>query len=144
MSKPPLDIKNPTLAAAILRRVGALERSNLRLGRRATELEQQVVGLQQEVAKLRRRELSRAPDLEYSGEPLPILSSVFAIVDQPPKSSSRARAVGGQSEPQSQQALQPPSYGRHSLAWLLQGLRAVASGSRQQSTAPSLVPDDCQ
>lgn len=70
MSKPPLDIKNPTLAAAILRRLGAQERANQSLARRAAELERQVVGLQQEVSKLRRRELSRAPALVLGPEHL--------------------------------------------------------------------------
>ncbi len=60
MSKPPIDIKNPTLAATILRRLGAQERAQLDGVRRVKELEQQVARLQKEVAQIRRKEVSRA------------------------------------------------------------------------------------
>lgn len=144
MSKPPLDIKNPTLAAAILRRLGAQERANQLLARRAAELERQVVGLQQEVAKLRRQELSRAPDLEYRGEPVQLVPIGFAIVDRQGRSSGPARAVDDQSGPQFQQAPRRLSGAPLRLARWLRGLCGVLPDNQLPPEEHALVPDDCQ
>lgn len=141
MSKPPIDIKNPTLAATILRRLGALERAQLDGVRRVKELEQQVARLQKEVAQIRRKEVSCA--LVLGPTCLEMVSfDGFGPNDAAVHRSAGAEAGRRAGEPQQDTHEREPFLQR----WRRRiGLQRRALRRSPSATAAALpVADDCQ